>query len=68
MSIQLIFVEDMLVVIEEDREPSAPSSADPGESTPPAGSGHSFSGPGVVHHKPFGWGSGHERKDAPADG
>lgn len=69
MSTQLIFIGDMLVVVESDLGPSVPSS-DFDEGHSPAGSAEEAATAGlrIVIHKPFGWGSGQERKDAPGPG
>jgi hypothetical protein len=70
MSTQLIFIGDILVVVESDLGPPVPSPTDFDEGDSPAGAAEEAvpDGPRIAIHKPFGWGSGHKRKDAPGSG
>ena len=67
MSIEIHLTSYVLTIVEGDLEPPIASSTDVDE-------GRSLTkesatdAPRIVCHKPFGWGSGQQRKDAPDNG
>jgi hypothetical protein len=67
MSMQLMFIGDMLVVVEGDLEPPIASSTDVNEGRSPTEEA-ATGALRIVCHQPFGWGSGQQREDAPDSG
>jgi len=63
MSIEIRLKGDMLVVVEGELEPS--TDVDEGHSPTEE---CATDAPRIVFPRPFGWGSGQERKDAPDSG
>jgi len=57
----------MLIVVEGDLEPPIASSTDVDEGRSPTQEGATDASR-IVFHKPFGWATGQQRKDAPDSG